>query len=152
MAQTGAATSRRFKESLDDVALEPRHFVVMRAVDSISRPSQQLLADRLHIPASSMVGVIDQLEERGLVTRELDLADRRVHVVVLTEEGRALLARAMEVAMGIEMSVCAGLGSDEREALLSLLERVATNLGLSEGIHPDLGASIGQGLAQSPGT
>ncbi len=137
LSQTGSATSRRFKAALEEVALEPRHFALMRAIEAAENRSQQVLAERLQIPPSSMVGLLDQLEERGIVARHLDASDRRVRVVELTEPGRELLARAVRVAMATEQQICQGFDFDQRERLISMLKTVAANLGLAEGVHPD---------------
>lgn len=137
LSQTGAATARRFKAALEEVVLEPRHFALMRAIEAAENRSQQLLAERLQIPPSSMVALLDQLEERGIVARHLDASDRRVRIVELTEAGREVLARAMHVAMATEQRICEGFDFDQRELLISMLQVVAANLGLAPGVHPD---------------
>ena len=84
-----------------------------------------------------MVGLLDQLEERGIVARHLDASDRRVRVVELTEAGREVLGRAVRVAMATEQLICQGFDLDQREHLISMLQTVAANLGLAEGVHPE---------------
>lgn len=142
VSQIGAATARRFKEALAELAVDPRHFALMRAIEAAENLTQQLLAELLQIPASSMVALLDYLEERGLVARHHDPADRRVRVVELTAEGRELLRRATRVGMATEAALCAGLSAEEREWLIARLRRVAENLGLTSGVHPDLGAHL----------
>jgi DNA-binding MarR family transcriptional regulator len=139
LSQTGDATAHRFKDALVDLAIEPRHFGVMRAIQAAENRSQQALAETLNIPASSMVALLDQLETRRLVARHLDPNDRRVRVVEITDEGRELLRRATEVAMEIEQLVCGDLSGDERRELIALLQRVARNLDLRFGVHPSVG-------------
>lgn len=137
VSQVGTATARHFKLALEEVALEPRHFALLRAIEAAEIRSQQVLGERLQIPPSSMVGLLDQLEERGIVARHLDPSDRRVRVVELTGAGRAVLARAVGLAMATEQLLCRGFDFDQRELLISMLETVAANLGLAKGIHPD---------------
>jgi len=108
----------------------------MRAIEAAENRSQQLLAERLQIPPSSMVALLDQLEQRGIVARHLDPSDRRVRVVELTEEGREVLAQAMHLAMATEQQICGGFDFDQRELLISLLQVVGANLGLAPGVHP----------------
>jgi DNA-binding MarR family transcriptional regulator len=55
------------------------------------------MADRLQCDASNMTGIADRLEERGLVERRADPADRRRVVLALTDEGRAQLGHGDEV-------------------------------------------------------
>jgi DNA-binding MarR family transcriptional regulator len=137
LSQTGAATARLFKAALEEVALEPRHFALMRAIEAAENRSQQLLAERLQIPPSSMVALLDQLEERGIVARHLDTSDRRVRVVELTEAGREVLAQAMHLAMATERRICHSFDFDQRELLIAMLQTVAANLGVAQGVHPE---------------
>lgn len=65
------------------------------------------LARRLHLSASTLVGIVDRLERKKLVTRLRDEVDRRFVRVSLTEEGRNLVASApsplrRRVAEGLE--------------------------------------------------
>jgi len=108
----------------------------MRGIAAAGSTSQQSLGDFLHIPASSIVALLDHLEARGLVRRRLDASDRRVRFVELTDDGRRVLARAVEVAVGIESALCAGFDAAEREAMISRLQKLAANLGLTLGVHP----------------
>jgi DNA-binding MarR family transcriptional regulator len=48
------------------------------------------LAEALHCDSSNVTGIVDRLEERGLVRRESAAGDRRVKLVVLTDEGERL--------------------------------------------------------------
>jgi DNA-binding MarR family transcriptional regulator len=108
----------------------------MRAIEAAENRSQQLLAESLQIPPSSMVALLDQLEERGAVARHLDASDRRVRIVELTEAGRALLAKAVHLALATELQICQSFDFDQRELLISMLQTVAANLGLAQGVHP----------------
>lgn len=136
VSQLGYAVTRRFRSELEELSLEPRHFALMRGIDAASNVSQQALGESLQIPASSVVALLDGLEEKGLVRRRLDPADRRVHFVELTEEGRSVLARALEVAIAIEAALCLGLDQDHRELLIAMLQKLAGNMGLVLGVHP----------------
>ena len=136
LSQLGYAVTRRFRSELEELSLEPRHFGLMRGIAAAGSTSQQSLGDFLHIPASSIVALLDHLEARGLVRRRLDASGRRVRFVELTDDGRRVLARAVEVAVGIEAALCAGFDAAEREAMIGRLQKLAANLGLTLGVHP----------------
>ena len=136
VSQLGYAVTRRFRSELEGLSLEPRHFALMRGIEAAGNLSQQALGESLQIPASSVVALLDGLEENGLVRRCLDPTDRRVHFVELTEEGRVVLAAAVEIAISIESELCRGLSGEERELLISTLQAVARNIGLVVGVHP----------------
>jgi DNA-binding MarR family transcriptional regulator len=144
LSQLGFETARRFGVLMAEVELEPRQFALMRAIAAEEGRSQNEVAESLHIPPSSMVGVIDHLEARGLVERRPHRTDRRSRVLHLTAKGKKVLARATELAMGLEQTICEGLEPAERERLLRMLMDVASNLGLQRGLHPDTSTGHGR--------
>lgn len=139
LSQLGYAVSRRFHETLAPVGLEPRQFALLRHIALAEGRTQQAFGETLQIPASRMVALIDELEGRGLVERRTNPTDRRARALHLTDGGRALLAEAFALAVGLEKVLCAGLRREEQASLLDLLHRVAVNLGLADGAHPGLG-------------
>jgi DNA-binding MarR family transcriptional regulator len=143
LSQLGFETARRFGALMSEVELEPRQYALMRAIDAAEGRSQNEVGELLRIPPSSMVAVVDLLEERGLVERRPHPTDRRARLLYITEHGKNVLAKGTELAIGLEQAVCQGLSERERRSLLRLLGHVAGNLGLQRGLHPD--ASTGHG-------
>lgn len=140
LSQLGFETSRRFAELVGKIGLEPRHFAVLRAALANEGQSQQAIADRLRIPPSTMVALVDHLESWKMLERRRDPSDRRAHLVHLTPAGSTLLRKAIDLAMQQEKRVCAGLSDEERATLLELLGRVADNLGIEAESLPDAGS------------
>ena len=140
LSQVGLETARQFGEVVGALGLEPRHFAVLSAVQSAEGESQQVIGDRLGIPASTMVAIIDHLEGSGLLERRLRSTDRRTRTLHLTSRGETLRSEAFAAAMGQEARICAGLEPDERAQLLALLRRVSSNLGVSSTTLPDRGS------------
>jgi DNA-binding MarR family transcriptional regulator len=136
LSQLGYYSSRRWKARLAPLDLDPRHVLVLRRLAGGEGRSQQALGEALQIPPSRMVALVDDLEQRGLLTRRLSPSDRRVRTLRLTQEGRRLLSRVMEISLEHEQELCRGLPPAEREQLLTLLSRVAAKQGLAEGVHP----------------
>jgi len=136
LSQLGYAVTRQFRAELEDLSLEPRHFGLLRAIDATNGATQHALGDCLQIPASSVVALLDGLEEKGLVRRRLDPGDRRIRVVELTEQGRVVLARAGGIAAAIESAICLGFDTEQRERLIATLHKVGSNLGITLGVHP----------------
>jgi len=139
LSQLGFAVSRRFGELLETLDLEPRHFSLMRAIGANEGQAQHVLAATLHIPASSLVSLVDDLEARGLVERRSHPTDRRARTLHLTAAGTERLEAALAVAAGLEAHLCAGIGPDERLVGVGVLKRVGQNLGLVDGVHPNVG-------------
>ena len=81
------------------------------------------VACRLGCDASNVTGIIDRLEQRGLVERQVAPADRRVKSLVVTVRGsemaRAMWTQVMAGAVGMM-----GLAEDEQAQLLALVRRL----------------------------
>ncbi|RFU42828.1 MarR family transcriptional regulator [Actinomadura logoneensis] len=107
-------------------ALEPfgvsgRELAVL-AVLGESRPISQLEgAGRLGVDRTTMVGLVDRLERRGLVERRRSEQDRRKNVVALTPDGEDLLRRAEEARRRMERAFLEPLGDAEAERFVRLL-------------------------------
>lgn len=136
LSKLGFHCSGGFAAALEPLHINPGHFGLLRILAATEGISQQALAEELRIPASRMVGVIDELEGLGLVERRRNPTDRRANALFLTPAGTALLARATGLATGWEERLCAGLSDDERQDLLALLRRVAGAQDLPIGVHP----------------
>ncbi|GAA1359768.1 MarR family winged helix-turn-helix transcriptional regulator [Streptomyces beijiangensis] len=81
------------------------------------------LATTLACDASNMTGIIDRLEKRELVRREASLTDRRVKIVVITDEG-ARTMDAIRARMHTTLTGLDALSAEDRGTLFELLERV----------------------------
>ena len=139
ISQLGFFSSRRFTQALEPLGIGPRDFLLMRFIDASDGQSQHALAERLGIPPSRMVGLVDGLEEMGLIERRPDPEDRRVRRLFLTRAGRSVLEKAGKIAIDYETQLCAGINRKEREQLIDLLQRLQvtqTDLG---GVHPGMG-------------
>ena len=97
-------------------------------------PSMNELAKLLELDKSSVTGLVDRAEARGLVARVRSTADRRSVQVALTGEGRSL---ASEVARGFEADVAEmlqGLSPEQRGSLARLLSRVVRDYADRRGV------------------
>jgi DNA-binding MarR family transcriptional regulator len=138
LSQLGFLTSKGFMEALDPLGIGPREFLLMRFVAASEGQSQQALAERLSVPPSRMVALVDHLEDAGLVERRPDPQDRRVRGLFLTRQGRGVLKRASEVAIEHETRLCAGINREEREQLIDLLQKLQSAQTELGGVHPGL--------------
>jgi DNA-binding MarR family transcriptional regulator len=125
LSWNGRRTATVFARALESLGLRPPHFGVMRLIEAEPGLTQQDLAERSLIDPSSMVAVVDELEELGYAERRTHPGDRRKHALHLTTEGKRMLKRAQTVAMETTKEILAPLSADEVNELRRLLRKLA---------------------------
>jgi DNA-binding MarR family transcriptional regulator len=136
LSQVGAHSSRRWHERLAPLGLDPRAALVLRHVAAEQGRTQASLSASLAVPPSRIVGVVDELEQGGLLERRANVSDRRAHALWLTRKGRHVLEHVMSVSRAHERDLCAGLSEADRHQLIKLLAAVVSEQGLAPGGHP----------------
>jgi DNA-binding MarR family transcriptional regulator len=136
LSQVGAHSSRRWHERLAQIGLDPRSVLVLRHVGAEEGRTQASLSASLAVPASRIVGIVDELEQHGLVERRANPSDRRAHALWLTSRGRKVLDNVMAVSRAHELDICAGLSEADRRQLIELLSVIVAKQGLASGGHP----------------
>ena len=86
--------------------------------------TQSALAEAMDVDRSSIVKVVNQLVEKGLITRDPVPHDRRSYNLRLTPGGKTALARIEAAVMDQDRAFSAGLSEDARHLLISLLKRL----------------------------
>src|ERR1700716_1330600 len=90
-----ARVGRRAAETtMSPGGLRPRHLIALRLLSEDGPASQHGLSDALRLDPSNVVGLLNELEERELITRRRDPADRRRHIVAMSSSGEEELCRA----------------------------------------------------------
>ena len=82
------------------------------------------LARAAILTTGAMTAVLDQLEEQGLIRREIDAEDRRARRITITEKGRTVINRALEQRIARHRALNAALTLEEREALSDILRKL----------------------------
>jgi DNA-binding MarR family transcriptional regulator len=119
-----ARVGRRAAEtSMSPGGLRPRHLIALKLLSEQGPASQQGLADALSLDPSNVVGLLNDLEERGLVTRRRDRADRRRHIVEVSPLGEDELCLAYARLSDVEDELLRALSTVERATLYDLLVR-----------------------------
>lgn len=116
---------RRFSDTLRPYGISPRQFGVLASIAHQGPQSQQKLGERLGIDRTSMVNIIDTLENMNLVDRVRDRDDRRRYAITLSKKGDALVReQLMAVDAETHQQFLAVLEPDDQKRLLSILRRL----------------------------
>src|SRR3954465_1338158 len=130
LSWNGQRIRHRFAEALEPLGLRPQHFGVLNLIAARPGTAQNEIVAQSMIDASTMVKVVDELEQLGLAERRVDPHDRRRRAVHLTPQGTTTLKHARAVANKTADETLAPLDQEERETLRVLLRKLA---GVDEG-------------------
>jgi DNA-binding MarR family transcriptional regulator len=125
LKRLGHAAKERSMEAYEGAGVHPYHFAILIALDEGSHETQGAIADTLGYDRGQLVGLLDELEQRGLVERRRDPNDRRRQLVQPTAEGKRTLRRLRTLSKEIENEFLEPLSDDERAQLHALLLRLA---------------------------
>jgi len=136
LSQVGAHAAGVFASLLEPVKLTPAHSGILWMLGRTGGLSQRQLAAAIKIHPSRLVGILDELEDRGLVERQAHANDRRLYALHLTKKGEAIFERLRQIAQEHRKLICAGLSEGDCDQLTELLQRIADHQGLTPGVHP----------------
>ena len=112
---------------IDTYGLNPTEFGVLELLYHRGRQPIQKIGQKILLRSGSMTYVVNKLEERGLLTRDLCEEDKRVTYISITEEGVSLIESIFpKHAENIE-SLMSGLSAEEQDVAINIVRK----LGLS---------------------
>jgi MarR family transcriptional regulator, lower aerobic nicotinate degradation pathway regulator len=113
-----------FMQETADQGLTPVQFAALQTIANGPGLDQRTLAATIAFDTSTIAGVIDRLEDRGLVLRRAAPSDRRVRQLTLTRAGRTLLAASVPGMLRAQERILAPLSRAERAVFMRLLARL----------------------------
>lgn len=115
-----------FLQETEPLGLTPVQFAALQAVANSPGLDQRSLAGAIGLDTSTVAGVVDRLEARGLMLRSASPEDRRVRLLTLTPEGEALLASALPAVLRAQQRILEPLPQAERAEFLRMLRVLVT--------------------------
>jgi MarR family transcriptional regulator, organic hydroperoxide resistance regulator len=114
----------RFPRVADELGMSPKQLHVLhRLAPGVELPTGAL-AETMYCDASNVTGIVDRLEERGLIERRPDPGDRRVKRLAITDQGAKLRERALCLLLEPPTEIAALSRSDQR-TLRDLLRKAS---------------------------
>ncbi len=110
---------------LGPLGIDGRELAVLLLLEAREPGSQQQAAARLGVDRTTMVGLLDGLEAKGLVERHADREDRRRNVIAITDSGHRTLDKAVRASDKAERQLLDQLSAADQKHLRALLTRVS---------------------------
>ena len=126
IAQLFTSQRTRFLAIASEFELAPAQLMALKALDPDSPVPMRDLAEALACDNSNVTGIIDRLEDRGLVERRPSPADRRVKMLVVTEAGVDVRHR-VKARMEEAPEALKRLTADEQVQLRDLMRRALSS-------------------------
>ena len=104
--------------------ITPGLYGMLQVIANTSGLTQSALAEAMDVDRSSIVKVVNQLEEKGLISRDAVPNDRRSYSLRMTADGKRALKRIEDAVMRQDRDFAAALSPAERATLISLLKRL----------------------------
>ena len=132
----GFVLAKAHQEILDRMAqvtapsgLTPKHFGILLLVYRRGAMRQTDVADAVRVDRTTVMNLIDELEDAGFVKRGADPSDRRANAVKATAKGSQWLEKLKPAAEAAERSFLDALSAQEQETLRELLIRLVSHAG-----------------------
>ena len=118
---------RRYKTYLDRLDLTYTQYIVMMVMWEEKELNVKELGDKLFLDSGTLTPVLKKLEAKGYVTRERSKIDERTLIVTLTESGKELREKAVDIPVG--MRGCLKLSDEEMVQLRTMLNKIRSDMG-----------------------
>ncbi|WP_290051132.1 MarR family winged helix-turn-helix transcriptional regulator [Amycolatopsis solani] len=128
LARTAKTAGRAFDQALAAAGGSQPVWQILISLKTRPAANQRELADTVGIQGATLTHHLNGMETTGLVTRRRDPANRRVHLVELTETGEQLFRKLATAAIAHDQRLRKGFTDTEITQLTDLLHRLATNV------------------------
>ncbi|MGC2774981.1 MAG: MarR family winged helix-turn-helix transcriptional regulator [Bradyrhizobium sp.] len=118
---------RDVNAALAAVDLDIISYSLLETIAANPGTTQIAIAGALGIERARMVGLLDDLQQAGLIVRERSEQDRRAHALGLTPRGRLILKKANALVAAHEKRVARRLGADNYRRALAALSQFETD-------------------------
>jgi MarR family transcriptional regulator, transcriptional regulator for hemolysin len=132
LASAARIVRRAFDEALAEAGASLPVWLVLLNL-KIRRPTNQReLAEAVGVREATLTHHLNSMDAEGLITRERDTTNRRIHVVELTEMGEETFLRLRTAAASFDQRLRAGITEKEVANLGGILDRLVRNVAVGD--------------------
>ncbi|NLO20443.1 MAG: MarR family transcriptional regulator [Syntrophomonadaceae bacterium] len=121
------AVQQLFKAELAPFGITPGQYAILSCLWEEDSQTPRQLAERLSLDSSSITGILDRVEQKGLIQRQAVPRDRRALQVVLTDKGQALKEPVKQAILDANKKVLKRFEDQESENLRKYLHILTSN-------------------------
>lgn len=123
---------QEFNRHFEALEIKPAQFSALEIINRNPGLRQSALANALGVQRTNMVGMLDALQERGLIDRKLSNEDKRSHALFLTRKGQQLLGLLYDQFNQHEKQIEETIGQCNVEVFRECLSKIAHKLDSSD--------------------
>ena len=136
IARTAKLLSRAFDDALVEAGASLPVWLILVSLKAKRHGMQRELAGAVGIEGPTLTHHLNRMEADGLVTRQRDPANRRIHRVELTDEGDALFQRLRGSVATFDRRLRSGFAAGEITACSTVLSRLRANVAAADAERP----------------
>ncbi|MEI8377452.1 MAG: MarR family transcriptional regulator [bacterium] len=121
---------KQFKENGFDITVE--QWGVMYRIFKYDALTQNQIAEKTFKQGPNITRIIDDLEQKNLVSRQPDISDRRKYLLFLTEEGNNTVLNLLQVLVKAKESFSEGISQEEMATTINVLNKIYHNISSKE--------------------
>jgi MarR family transcriptional regulator, transcriptional regulator for hemolysin len=132
LTRAARVVGRAFDDSLAEAGGSLPAWLVLLNLKTRRIANQRELAEAVGVREATLTHHLNAMESEGLLTRERDHANRRIHVVQLTDAGEAAFLRLRDAAMAFDRRLRQGVTAEELAGFEAVLDRLVSNVAPTE--------------------
>jgi MarR family 2-MHQ and catechol resistance regulon transcriptional repressor len=118
------SSQKKLENDLEKLTLTPPQFYVLATIGYAGGLPFNEIGAKMMVTVSNLTGIVDRLEEKKLVTRRRDEADRRVVHVLLTEKGTKLYKSTIPLFEKSISQIFSPLDKSQQKTLAALFRKL----------------------------
>lgn len=116
-------------QRLKPLELTQTHWVTLHNIHQLPPEQSQIqLAKAIGIEQPSLVRTLDQLEEKGLISRSICVNDRRAKRISLTHQAEPIIAQVEHVISATREDIMVGISTAEIDTMVTLVAKLEKNI------------------------